>query len=49
MGNVQLKEVEIREMATLRAYQDKDAGTIDVQCQPMDIYLFCLFSETHDI
>ncbi len=42
MGNVQLKEVEIREMATLRAYQDKDAGTIDVQCQPMDVYLFCL-------
>lgn len=42
MENVQVKTVEIRDLATVRAFQHKEAGTADMEFQPMDIYLFCV-------
>ncbi len=42
MENVQVKTVEIRDMAVVKAYQNKESWVSDLKCQPMDIYLFCL-------
>lgn len=42
MDNVQEKAVTIRDLATVKAFQHTEAGTADMECQPMDIYLFCV-------
>lgn len=42
METAQVKAVQVKDLGTAKVYQHTLAGTLDLQCQPMDIYLFCL-------